>query len=296
MCRNAAPPAWKDVLIVLLLSGIGMGIIRLLLALALRRLYRRALRLGRAVAAIVLEFMRRCRCRRPIELRETDELASAATFGFLKPVILLPAQWRGWSHDELAAVLAHEVAHIRRGDFFQRLIAKLGTAIHFYHPLVRASARCLAADQEFAADRLASGLRSNREAYVRGLAKLALRFDDSFQGDRSWSNVSIMPKSSDFLAWRLEMLRTKNDLSSKRIGRFVSTCASVSVVLVALATTLLRGARSAAEGATADSATPSTGPTHVATEAPRTKKPRTVGQLRLYSAAYRSTCRSFPHG
>ena len=52
------------------------------------------------------------------------------------------------------------------------------------------------------------------------------------------------------------MLRTKKDLSSKRSGRIVSACASISVVLVALATTLLRGDPTAAEGATATSATP----------------------------------------
>jgi beta-lactamase regulating signal transducer with metallopeptidase domain len=268
IATSAAPRAWKDILVVLLLSGIGVGMVRLLLALrAVRRLYSTSTAIKDECVAIMAEDLRRrCRCRRTIELRETDELASAATFGFLKPVILLPAQWRCWSHDELAAVLAHEVAHIHRGDFLQRLIAELGTAIHFYHPLVRVSARCLAADQEFAADRLASGLRSNAEAYVRGLAKLALRFDDSFHGDRSWSNVSIMPKSSDFLARRLKMLRTKSGFSSKRTGLILSACASISIVLVALATTLLRGAPSAAEGAAANSATPSAAPPHAETK------------------------------
>jgi beta-lactamase regulating signal transducer with metallopeptidase domain len=263
---DAAPRAWKDLLVILLLGGTGVGTIRLLLALrAVRRLYRTSTAISdERVGIVATELKRRCRCWRPIELRETNELESAATFGFRKPVILLPAAWKQWSHDELAAVLAHEVAHIHRGDFFQRLIAQLGTTVHFYHPLVRASARCLAADQEFAADRLACGLLSNAEAYVRGLAKLALRFDDSFDGDRSWSNLSIMPKSSDFLARRLEMLRTKNGLSGKRSGRIVSACASVSVVLVALATTLLRGAGPSPDNATAAAPKPSEAAPHVA--------------------------------
>ncbi|HEY2148222.1 MAG TPA: M56 family metallopeptidase, partial [Pirellulales bacterium] len=256
---TATPRGGKDLLVVLMLGGIGVGTVRLFLALrAMGRLYRTsAVITDDRVAITVMEFKQRCRCQRTIELRETDELAGAATFGVFKPVILLPAGWPYWSHDELAAVLAHEVAHIHRGDFLQRLIAQLSAAIHFYHPLVRASARWLAADQEFAADRLASGLQLNAQKYVRGLAKLALRFDDSFQDDRAWSNISIMPRSSDSLERRLEMLRTKNNSSSKRAGRLVSVCASISIVLVALATTLLRSATSAAENATANSAPPS---------------------------------------
>jgi hypothetical protein len=205
---------------------------------------------------MAVALQQRCQCRRPIELRVTDELATAATFGFLKPVILLPAVWPQWSHDELAAVLAHEVAHIRRGDYLLRLIAQLSAAVHFYHPLVRASVRYLAADQEMAADRLASGLRPNKQVYIRGLAKLALRYHDSFQDDRAWSSVSVMPKSSDFLARRLEMLRTKDGSTNGRVGKVISCCATGAVVLIALAATLLRAPAASTEKTTQDSAAP----------------------------------------
>lgn len=175
VASTATPRGWKDLLVVLMLGSIGVGTVRLFLALrAMGRLYRTSTVItDERVAIMVTEFKQRCRCRRMIDLRETDELAGAATFGIFKPVILLPAGWPHWSHLELAAVLAHEVAHIHRGDFLQRLIAQLSAAIHFYHPLIRASARWLAADQEFAADRLASGLQHNAQKYVRGLGMSA---------------------------------------------------------------------------------------------------------------------------
>ncbi len=260
---GAAPGGWKVALAVLLAAGIGIGTVRLMFALyGVRRLYRSSTAIAdERVMAVAARMAMRCRCRWPIELRETDELASAATFGIRRPVILLPTGWQRWSDDELAAVLAHEVAHIRRSDFLQRLIGQLAAIIHFYHPLVRACARRLAIDQEFAADRLASTLHPGADAYLRGLAKLALRFDNSLCDGSLWSSVSITPKSSDFLARRLEMLRRKNHPSSNRTAHTVSACASISVVLVALAATLLRGSNAGENAAAPAEATP-----HVATK------------------------------
>ncbi len=267
---GAAPGGWQVALIVFVAAGIGVGAVRLACALCgVRRLYRSSTAIGdeRLIAAAA-RIASRCRCRWPIELRETDELASAATFGIRRHVILLPVDWQRWSQDELAAVLAHEVAHIRRRDFLQRLIGQLAAVVHFYHPLVRACARRLAIDQEFAADRLASTLDSGPHDYVRGLAKLALRFDNSFSDNRWWSSVSITPRSSDFLARRLDMLRRKNHPSSNRTVSTVSACASISVVLVALAATLLRGATSDENASEPTEATP-----HAATKVAGEKIP-----------------------
>ena len=157
-----------------------------------------------------------CGYRRPIELRQTDELAIPATFGFFRPVILLPTGWSEWTEEEIAAVLAHEVAHVRRGDYLQRLVARLGEAFYFYHPLVQAAARRLAADQEFAADRLAGSLRLGSQAYLRGLAALAIRCHESLGSDGAGSRLALIPKSSDFLARRLQMLRFKHGSNGNR--------------------------------------------------------------------------------
>jgi beta-lactamase regulating signal transducer with metallopeptidase domain len=234
--------SWPAYLAVILLGGTAIGVFRIGLALShVRRLHRTSIPVtDQTISKLLSELKHRCNCRREIQLRECSELASAATFGLRKPVILLSANWRQWSGDELAAVLAHELAHIHRADYLHRLLAELTAAIHFCHPLVRAAARRLRADQEFAADRLASSLSASREAYLRGFAELALRFHDSFQGDERWSNVSIMPRSSDFLVRRLHMLRTKDGSIDKRRSRIVSACAVLGIVVVALATTLLR--------------------------------------------------------
>ncbi len=51
------------------------------------------------------------------------------TFGWLKPVILLPLDAPSWPRDRLNAVLGHERAHIRRHDNLSQTIALLACAL-----------------------------------------------------------------------------------------------------------------------------------------------------------------------
>jgi beta-lactamase regulating signal transducer with metallopeptidase domain len=241
---DASSGGWQGLVLAVVLGGSVLSLIRLLLATrAVQRLrHASSLIADESITTQVELFKRRCDCRREIEVRQTDQLSSAAASGWSRPVILLPKDWSQWSGEELAAVLAHEVAHVHRADYLHRLVALVSAAIYFYHPLVRIAARWLAADQEFAADRLARGLAGDTQSYARGLARLALRYHESCQDQRGWSSVSIMPRSSDFLARRLEMLRVKDVSADRRVTRFISYGASGCLVAVALATALHRGA------------------------------------------------------
>src|SRR5581483_9185864 len=57
--------------------------------------------------------------------------------GWLRPVILLPAAAiAGLSSDQLEAVLAHELAHIRRHDYLVNWLQIAVETLLFYHPAV----------------------------------------------------------------------------------------------------------------------------------------------------------------
>src|SRR5580693_4158438 len=51
------------------------------------------------------------------DLRVSEEVASPVTFGFRKPVVLLPADFPALSEGMRDAILCHEILHIRRGDW-----------------------------------------------------------------------------------------------------------------------------------------------------------------------------------
>jgi bla regulator protein blaR1 len=86
-------------------------------------------------------------------VRETAELRSPALCGLLRPVILLPLDWRErMTPAELRFVLLHEIGHFERGDLFWRWAFFLARAVHWFNPLVWIAARLARNHQEMACD------------------------------------------------------------------------------------------------------------------------------------------------
>lgn len=74
---------------------------------------------------------------RPVRLRVVDDLASPLTAGWLRPVVLLPASLvSGMPAELLEALLAHEMAHVKRLDYLVNLGQNLVETLLFYHPAV----------------------------------------------------------------------------------------------------------------------------------------------------------------
>ena len=162
-----------------------------------------------------------------IELRETTRLSTPATIGWLRPILLLPSDWRNWTDDERQAVLAHEIEHVRRNDFASWMAAQIGVALHFYHPLVHGLANRLRLQQELAADAAAARIVGGQRKYVTMLAAMALRQADQ---PLAWPASAFLPNSKTFVR-RIEMLHR-----SKSLGGDVSrpvVFLSVAAVLVA---------------------------------------------------------------
>lgn len=141
-----------------------------------------------------------------IEVRELPDLPSAATAGWRRPLILLPSDWSSWSDGDLRAVLAHEAAHIARGDYAAGVISRLALALHFYHPLVRWMANRLLEQQELAADEIGARHGGGRRAYLAALSRMALRQDGS---GSYWPATAFLPARGNLIR-RIEMLR-KNE-------------------------------------------------------------------------------------
>lgn len=97
-----------------------------------------------------------------------------SALGHLKPVILLPVSLlSGLSSKEIEAILAHELAHIRRHDYLVNLIQTTIETLLFYHPAVWWISRRIRCEREHCCDDLAIQSCGNRLAYAQTLAKLA---------------------------------------------------------------------------------------------------------------------------
>ena len=139
----------------------------------------------------------------PVELREVADLAGPATAGWRRPVVLLPDDWRSWDESERRAVLAHELAHVVRGDYAAGLIARLAVALNDYHPLVHWVAGRLRLQQELAADAIGARHAGGRGGYLVALSRLALKQDGR---SPCWPARAFLPARGALIR-RIAMLR-----------------------------------------------------------------------------------------
>ncbi|MCA9186785.1 MAG: M56 family metallopeptidase [Pirellulaceae bacterium] len=174
-------------------------------------------------------------CQR-IELRSSRHIDGAATVGWLRAVILLPEDGKSWTDRELRVVLAHELAHVQRRDFFHWIVAQLPLLLNFYHPWAHWFASRLRLEQELAADALAAQLFVRRDDYLSTLAELALRHPP---GRAAWPVQAFLPGRSMFLR-RIEMLRNHNRSSRHTSSRGAK---SLSISILVLGALLVCGLR-----------------------------------------------------
>jgi beta-lactamase regulating signal transducer with metallopeptidase domain len=118
--------------------GSAIGLFRLVSGLvAIAALRRRSKVVSdNGASNLIVELLPQLWMRHLPQLRETNELDSAAVIGWWRPVVMLPANWREWSKGEMKAVLAHELAHIARHDAPWRLVAASVVALHWGQPFV----------------------------------------------------------------------------------------------------------------------------------------------------------------
>ena len=93
---------------------------------------------------------------RKIEIRTTGRAHSPLTFGVMTPVILLPAALIfQLSPAHLEAVIAHELAHVKRNDYLSNLLLSTLEVLFFFHPCYWWMSQTVKELRESAADELA---------------------------------------------------------------------------------------------------------------------------------------------
>lgn len=108
---------------------------------------------------------------RAIRYCESLQLDAPAVIGWIRPVVLLPVSaLTGLTEAQLCAVIAHELAHIRRFDAFFNLFQVVAETLLFYHPAVWWLNKRIRAERENCCDDAALAVCSNPAEYARALA------------------------------------------------------------------------------------------------------------------------------
>ena len=125
------------------------------------------------VLAVVADLGARLGLGRPVRVLMTALTNGPSVVGWVRPVILLPsATLLGLTPQQLEAVLAHELAHIRRYDHLVNAAQILIETLLFYHPAVWWASACIRAERELCCDDLAVRSCGDALCYARALTRL----------------------------------------------------------------------------------------------------------------------------
>ena len=98
----------------------------------------------------------------------------AMAMGYLRPIVILPATMVTRMPPEmLEAVIAHELAHIRRLDLWVILLQRMVETLLFYHPAVWWLSNRIRNEREFCCDELAVEATDERVTYASTLEQVA---------------------------------------------------------------------------------------------------------------------------
>lgn len=111
--------------------------------------------------------------RRDVRLLLSSSCSVPMTYGWRRPVILLPASAVDWPRPRLRAVLRHELSHVARHDFAVAVVTELVRALHWPNPAVWYLAAKLDGAQEMACDETAVQDAMEPADYARQMVEVA---------------------------------------------------------------------------------------------------------------------------
>lgn len=110
---------------------------------------------------------------RYVQIAESTKVNTPVLIGYLKPVILFPVGLINQLNlEETNAILAHELAHIKRNDFIHNLFISVLETLFYYHPAVWWISANLRLERENCCDDLAVKTIGDKAIYAKTLVKI----------------------------------------------------------------------------------------------------------------------------
>lgn len=186
---------------------------------------------------------------RAVGLRIVHGLSTPVTAGWLKPVILVPAHIvTGMPADLLEALLAHELAHVRRLDFLVNLLQHLAEALLFFHPSVWLMSRGIRIERERIADALAADMIGDPRRLACALDTLSRHggLDDRNADQNTRARLAQGARDGLLLDRIRSLLRPHVAIAPRRAMAMPMLAATLAVASVSMWSAADRGAVQAA--------------------------------------------------
>jgi TonB family protein len=162
----------------------------------------------------------------------SDSVPGPVTYGWRRPVILLPARVLALPAELCEAIECHELIHVRRGDWLFVLAEALVRSLLWFHPAIWFVLSRIQLAREQVVDQEAVNLLQNRESYLDALVAVA---GYKLYPDLAPASLFLRKRH---LAARVEAVMKEVEMSRSRIvagvtGGVAVVCSAVSIAAVA---------------------------------------------------------------
>jgi TonB family protein len=208
-----------------LLAGISLRLAWLVIgAVRLRQLRRRS-----EPASLTTELVALHESVSPVAIvRTTTDVEQPVTFGWRRPIVLLPPRFARLTADAQRAVLCHELLHVRRRDWPGIVMEELLRAVFWFHPGMWWALEQVHLSREQVVDQLVLSHAPARRAYMEAL----LQFSDG--PDAARPAIAFLRRRH--LAARLRQLSKEPHMTTRRL---VSAVLVLVLVVAGTAATVL---------------------------------------------------------
>jgi TonB family protein len=154
----------------------------------------------------------------------SDQVSGPVTFGWLRPVILLPISVRELPASAQEAIASHELFHVHRRDWLFVMAEEMIRSMLWFHPAVWFVLSRIQLAREQVVDQEVVHATRDRTGYLDALVSVA---SQRLQADVAPAPLFLKRRQ---LAVRVQALLKETSMSASRLAAHVSVAASVAVI------------------------------------------------------------------
>ena len=197
----------------------------------------------------VLELSKILKIKKKIVLLESQLVSVPSVTGFFKPIILIPiGLLSNLPQDQIEAILLHELAHIRRKDYFINLIQSFAEILFFFNPGVLWVSSIIKEERENCCDDIAVRITKSKSKFIHALV--------SFQEYNMKQNqlaVGFGSKKNQLLERAKRIIHDNN----KSLNSIEKTFLAICIIVIASFTVACSNTKAATSQAVESPAFPS---------------------------------------
>ena len=188
------------------------------------------------VQATVRRLSKQLGLRHVVHVMQSTLIKVPVVVGYLRPVILLPVSLlTNMPPAQLEAILAHELAHVRRHDFVINLLQTMIESLFFYHPAVWWLSNRIRVEREHCCDDMVVTCIGNNVEYGRALLAIA-------EHNRRYSVLALSVADGSLLSRVRRIVGVGSDGTPRRwVDRWPATLSVVTLVGAAVGLLIWNG-------------------------------------------------------